>query len=139
MEIIKAGDAPVFSNSGVTSKQLLSPENSNSERFTITRVLIEPGAVNPPHKHEDSEQVWVALQGNGHLLVADDKELPFQQGDVVRFEEGDVHGFSNTGKVAFEYLSVTSPPINFRAAYEKSWSSSASKQAQPAVRKGKRT
>ena len=139
MELIKAGDTPVFSNSGVTSKQLLSPENSKSQRVTITRVLIEPGAVNPPHKHEASEQVWVALQGNGHLLVADDKELPFQQGDVVRFEQGDVHGFRNTGKVAFEYVSVTSPPINFRAAYEKRWSSNASKQAQPAVRKGKRT
>ena len=71
MQIIKAGAAPVFSNSGVTSKQLLSPENSKSQRVTITRVLIEPGAVNPPHKHEGSEQVWVALQGSGHLLVAD--------------------------------------------------------------------
>jgi hypothetical protein len=28
-----------------------------------------------------------------------------------------VHGFQNTGTVPFEYLSVTSPPINFRAAY----------------------
>ena len=26
-------------------------------------------------------------------------------------------GFRNTGSVPFEYLSVTSPPVNFRAAY----------------------
>ena len=29
----------------------------------------------------------------------------------------DVHGFSNTGTVPFEYLAVTAPPINFRDAY----------------------
>ena len=131
MEIIKAGKAPAFSNSGVTSSQLLFPENSKSHRVTITRVSIKPGAVNPPHKHETSEQVWVALQGSGRLLLAAGKELPIEQGDVVRFEDGDVHGFRNTGKVAFEYLSVTSPPLNFRAAYEKSWSSSTRKEAQP--------
>ena len=126
MEIIKAGRAPAFSNSGVTSRQLLFPENSKSQRITITRVVIEPGAVNPPHKHETSEQVWVALQGSGRLLLAGGEELSIEQGDVVRFEEGDIHGFKNTGNVAFEYLSVTSPPLNFRAAYENSWSRSVS-------------
>jgi quercetin dioxygenase-like cupin family protein len=135
MEIIKACNVLAFSNSGVTSRQLLFPENSKSQRITITRVVIEPGAVNPPHKHETSEQVWVALQGSGRLLLEEGKELIFEQGDIVRFEEGDVHGFSNTGKVAFEYLSVTSPPLSFRAAYEKNWSSSESKEALPGVRK----
>jgi|SRR4051794_2174436 mannose-6-phosphate isomerase-like protein (cupin superfamily) len=75
MEIIKACDVPAFSNSGVISKQLLFPENSKSQRVTITRVVIEPGAVNPPHKHETSEQVWVALQGSGRLLLEEGKEL----------------------------------------------------------------
>lgn len=46
---------------------------------------------------------------------------PFQEGDVVRFAEGDMHGFKNTGAVEFIYMSVTSPPINFRRAYEQSW------------------
>jgi len=40
---------------------------------------------------------------------------------VVRFAEGDMHGFKNTGAVEFIYMSVTSPPINFRRAYEQSW------------------
>lgn len=118
MEFIKSGDAPFFSKSGVTSQQLLFPENSSSRRITITRVVVEPGARNPPHQHDHSEQAWIALRGAGHLLLAAGKRLPFAEGDVVRFEEGDVHGFENTGLVAFEYLSVTSPPLNFRAAYE---------------------
>ena len=49
----------------------------------------------------------------------------------VRFEDGDLHGFENTGTTDFEYLSVTSPPVNFRAAYERNWSGKGANHAQP--------
>ena len=68
MELIRAGQIGEFLNSGVTSRQLLFPENSSS------------------------------------------------------FEDGDLHGFENTGSADFKYLSVTSPPVNFRGAYERDWS-----------------
>jgi quercetin dioxygenase-like cupin family protein len=121
MEIIRAGEAPVLSNSGVTSHQLLFPENSGSERVTITRVIMASGTRNPPHRHASSEQNWVALRGSGQLLVEEGKTLPFAEGDVVRFEDNDFHGFENTGESEFEYMSVTSPPVNFRGAYSKVW------------------
>ena len=121
MEMIRTTDVTTFSNSGVPSCQLLFPENSWSARVTITRVTVSPGATNPRHRHECSEQVWVALRGNGRLLLGDGKTMPFAGGDVVRFEENEVHGFENTGDVEFEYLSVTSPPVNFRGAYAKQW------------------
>jgi mannose-6-phosphate isomerase-like protein (cupin superfamily) len=47
--------------------------------------------------------------------------MPFAESDVVRFGEGDGHGFENTGSVEFACLSVTSPPIDFRAAYAAQW------------------
>jgi mannose-6-phosphate isomerase-like protein (cupin superfamily) len=53
------------------------------------------------------------------------------EGDVVRFEDGDLHGFENTGSDDFEYLSVTSPPVNFRGAYDKDWSRKGENDAQP--------
>jgi quercetin dioxygenase-like cupin family protein len=121
VEMIRATDMTTFSNSGVTSCQLLFPENSRSERMTITRVIVSPGARNPLHRHECSEQVWVALHGNGRLLLGDGKTMLFVAGDVVRFEDNEVHGFENTGDIEFEYLSVTSPPVNFRGAYAKQW------------------
>ena len=121
MEIIRATDNVVLSNSGVTSRQLLFPENSRSERLTVTRVTLPPGAKNPPHRHASSEQVWVALRGSGILLVENGEPVPFQAGDTVRFADNDLHGFVNTGSEDFEYLSVTSPPVNFRGAYAKEW------------------
>ena len=125
MEFIPAGTAATLSNSGITSQQLLFPENSRSSRVTVTRVSVPPGAKNPPHRHASSEQIWVALRGDGRLLLDDGKTLPFSAGDLVRFEDNDFHGFENTGSSEFEYLSITSPPINFRGAYERKWSPNA--------------
>ena len=130
MELIRGDDIAELSNSGVVSRQLLFPENSTSTRMTITRVTVEPGTRNPPHRHEASEQVWVALRGNGQLLLGDDRIAAFAEGDVVRFEDGDLHGFENTSSSIFEYLSVTSPPINFRGAYESKWSPQDTKAAE---------
>lgn len=121
MELIRRSEVPVLSNRGVESHQLLFPENSSSTRVTITRVVLVPGAINPPHRHEASEQIWVAISGSGNLLLGESRTLPFQEGDVVRFVEGDVHGLENTGSVNFIYISVTSPPINFRSAYARPW------------------
>jgi quercetin dioxygenase-like cupin family protein len=121
VELIRAEAITQLTNSGVTSRQLLFPENSRSARVTITHVTVQPGAKNPPHRHTASEQVWVALRGNAQLLLEGDSVLPFTQGDVVRFEEGELHGLENNASSEFEYLSVTSPPTNFRAAYEKKW------------------
>ncbi len=117
MEFLDNADFRRLSNPGVVSEQLLSPHNSTSARVTITRVTVDVGAAQPRHAHATSEQIWVALAGVGTLLLGDDKTLAFTKGQVVRFADTDVHGFKNTGAEPFQYLSVTSPPINFDYAY----------------------
>jgi quercetin dioxygenase-like cupin family protein len=118
VEIIRASECTVLRKSGITSRQLLFPENSNSERLTITRVSVEPGGTNPPHRHAESEQIWVALKGSGHLIVEGGTTMPFVEGDIARFEDGDLHGFENTSDAEFEYLAITAPPVNFRSSYK---------------------
>ena len=89
-----------------------------SERISITRVLVQPNNEQPRHKHDTSEQIWIAVNGKGILLLADNKEEVFETGDVVRFADGDIHGLKNNSQDVFEYISVTSPPINFGYAYK---------------------
>jgi quercetin dioxygenase-like cupin family protein len=125
MELIRRQDIETLSNSAVRSRQLIFPENSRSRRITVTRVTLPPGIKNPPHRHATSEQVWVALSGCGTLLLDDAATATFSAGDVVRFEDNEYHGFENTGEVEFEYISITSPPLNFRGAYEAMWSNDA--------------
>lgn len=118
MEFIQADTIISLSNPGVTSRQLLNLDNSDSIRVTLTEVHLDPGASQPRHSHESSEQIWYALQGSGTLLLADDSERAFQTGDVVRFHDGDAHGLRNDGESEFIYLSVTAPPIHFGYAYQ---------------------
>ena len=118
MELIRKAEIKVLSNPGVESAQLLNPENSASERVTITKVTVQPGAEQPRHRHDTSEQIWICVSGSGILLLADGREEPFEEGDVVRFADGDIHGVKNNGQKAFDYISVTSPPINFGYAYK---------------------
>ncbi|MEN9438023.1 MAG: hypothetical protein RIR09_2678 [Pseudomonadota bacterium] len=118
MELITHDQFRLLSNPGVASLQLLSPQNSKSTRVTITRVTVEPGAVQPRHEHETSEQIWLAIAGSGTLLLAEGETKSIAEGEVVRFADGDVHGFENTSDAPFVYISITSPPINFSYAYE---------------------
>ena len=97
--------------------QLLNPQNSSSKRITITRVTVERGAEQPRHKHDFSEQIWICTRGCATLLLADRNESLFAEGDVARFADGDIHGVRNDGESVFEYISVTSPPIDFGYAY----------------------
>jgi quercetin dioxygenase-like cupin family protein len=134
MELIRHESFATLKNSGVESQQLLFPENSASQRLTITRVTIDPGVINPRHTHASSEQVWVALEGGGTLLLADNMSVPISSGDVVRFLDGEIHGFQNTGSVPFVYLSVTSPPVNFRGAYAQDWSNTIAQHPEARVK-----
>lgn len=120
MEFINREKIKELSNPGVVSRQLINPENSESKRVTITEVHLEIGAIQPRHKHDTSEQIWYAIQGAGKLLLADEKEMIFTVGDVVRFADNDIHGLLNDGDTEFIYISVTSPPIDFGYAYKKS-------------------
>lgn len=118
MEFINSENIKELSNPGVVSRQLINPENSKSERVTITEVHLDVGASQPRHKHDTSEQIWYAIQGSGKLLLADEKEMLFKAGDVVRFTDKDIHGLLNDGDTEFVYISVTSPPIDFGYAYK---------------------
>ena len=117
MQLIKPSEMETLANPGVVSRQVLNPDNCASARVTITRVTVAPGAEQPRHAHQSSEQVWVALRGEGKLLLKDGGTQPFREGEVARFEDGDVHGFLNDSGEPFEYVSVTAPPIDFADAY----------------------
>lgn len=118
IEFIKKDIIKELSNVGVISRQLINPENSSSERVTITEVHPEAGAVQPRHIHKTSEQIWYAVKGKGQLLLADDAVKDFNAGDVVRFADGDAHGLNNNSDTEFVYISITSPPIDFGYAYK---------------------
>jgi quercetin dioxygenase-like cupin family protein len=57
MELITPAEMKALRNPGVESIQLVSPENSQSVRVTLTRVTVQPGHEQPRHVHPASEPV----------------------------------------------------------------------------------
>ena len=116
MEIIKKSEIKILSNPGVESFQLLNPENSKSERISITRVWFSPimNNLDINMKLRNKYESPLMEKGLYFLQITKKKYLS----DVVRFADGDIHGLKNNSQDIFEYISVTSPPINFGYAYK---------------------
>ena len=112
-------DFSVLENPGVTSLQIMWPENSPKAKVTITRVTMQKGAVSNRHTHEESEQTWLIERGEATLLLKNDQTAELKAGDAIRTPAGEVHGVANTGHDEFVYLAITAPPQDFRPAYER--------------------
>lgn len=69
MEFISSNSIVRLQNPGVVSRQLLNPENSSSERVTITEVHLEIGACQPRHTHDVSEQICVCNCTTNQLWI----------------------------------------------------------------------
>ena len=115
---LSENDFGTLRNPGVVSTQIVWGKNSPEARVTITRVTVDPGAVQARHSHDTAEQIWLIEQGSGTLLLADGCTESLAAGDVVRTPAGDVHGLVNDGTVELVYMSVTTPPQDYSAAYD---------------------
>lgn len=103
---------------GVVSHQLIG-KNAPDANYNLTDVTVQPGAIQPRHTHDASEQTWYCVSGHGVLLLKDDTEKDFHAGDIARFEIGDVHGMENRSNEPVRYISVTNPRTDFSGNYDK--------------------
>lgn len=79
-------------------------EATTSEVFTV---VLEPGEAPPLHKHDDTEQVFYVMDGDGVLTIGEQKErVPVRPGDVVRIPPSTMHSIRCDGETALRYLSI---------------------------------
>ena len=76
-----------------------------SEAFLV---VVQPGEVVPRHVHEDAEQVFYVIAGEGALSigVGPGESHPMRVGDFVRTPPGTYHSVSCEGPVPLTYLSI---------------------------------
>jgi mannose-6-phosphate isomerase-like protein (cupin superfamily) len=71
-------------------------------------VILEPGEAPPPHVHDDAEQVFYVLEGEGRMTVGRDEgeTVELRVGDFVRTPPGTPHAVLATGPSRLVYLSI---------------------------------
>jgi len=91
---------------------------TNSEVF-IT--VLEPGQAPPFHKHDDMEQIFYILQGEGTLTVgAEKREFHIVSGQLVRIPPSTLHSIEATGNITLRYIAGDCFGAS-RAGSERTW------------------
>ncbi|UCH09577.1 MAG: cupin domain-containing protein [Fidelibacterota bacterium] len=93
-------------------------EAVNSEVFVV---ILEPGQAPPLHQHDDTEQIFYILEGEGTLLTGEERvRHPVGPGDVVRIPASTWHSIEASGEGTLCYLAVDCF-VTPRPANEQTW------------------
>ncbi|MDE3067053.1 MAG: cupin domain-containing protein [Verrucomicrobiota bacterium] len=106
-----------------THENDLVVDRADSETSEVFVVVLEPGEAPPLHQHDDTEQVFYVMEGNGVLRIGGKrKPFPVRPGDVVRIPPKTPHTIRCKGKRALRYLAVDCF-VGGRPAAEPTWDS----------------
>jgi mannose-6-phosphate isomerase-like protein (cupin superfamily) len=82
-------------------------DRADSQTSEVFVVVLEPGEAPPLHKHDDTEQIFYVLEGEGVLRIgAVQTEHAVRSQDVVRIPPGTLHSIRCTGAKPLRYLAV---------------------------------
>ncbi|MGQ9600815.1 MAG: cupin domain-containing protein [Anaerolineae bacterium] len=91
-------------------RHLVTPETMGSKNLWFGTSSVDPGFTSNAHAHEDQEEVFYCVSGQGRIRV-DDEELPLEPGVVVYVPPKSVHQLINDGPEILKVASAVSPPF----------------------------
>ncbi len=103
-------------------------DRSQADASEAFLVILEPGEAPPLHVHDDTEQVFYVLSGQGELQIGGDasddpgRRFAVAAADLVRIPPGTRHRIFCRGAAPLVYLSIDCFPGG-RPAVEPTWDS----------------
>ena len=85
---------------------LVDPEDSPSRRLKMGYTTIYPTGTTTGHSHENMEEVYFVISGEG-IMVVGDEEFPIKAGDALYVEPGEYHTTLQRGNLPLVVLWVT--------------------------------
>ena len=77
-----------------------------TKRFTcFWRMTVKSGGTNKVHVHDDQEQIYFVVEGEGIMVVGDEKEK-VKQGDAIYLPVGIGHAFINDSEKSCVLLAI---------------------------------
>lgn len=71
----------------------------------IHRDRLPPGVSIGDHRHEDTEEYYYVVAGEGTMTL-DGDPIPVAAGDVTAVYPGGIHGLKNTGRGALDFVVI---------------------------------
>ena len=81
-----------------------------SRNMSVTWIDVPSGIDQELHSHEESEQIYVVVGGEGTMTVAGDTQ-GITQGDLILVPPATDHSIANGGSSDLRCVSVQSPPV----------------------------
>jgi quercetin dioxygenase-like cupin family protein len=79
---------------GFATIQMGSFENNEYGISGMSQVVIKAGGEHPQHRHDDSENTFLFIHGNGYVILGESQEkIPYSPGTVIKAPCGVLHGF----------------------------------------------
>lgn len=86
---------------------LIAPSDSPSRNLTMGHTTIYPTGSTTGHSHDDMEEVYYVVSGEGIMVVGQD-EYPIKAGDALYVPPGEFHTTVQTGNLPLTVVWVTS-------------------------------
>lgn len=100
-------------------KHVAAPWTLGTKNLWLGVDLIEPHNTSNPHSHDDLEEIFYVVSGQGRIVVGDE-EVEASAGLCVYVPPLMVHQLINDGNEVMKVVNVTSPPFvpeKFRAVH----------------------
>ena len=97
---------------------LMDAGELGSRYMSVTWIELPAGASEKLHSHEEAEQVYVVVRGNGSMSAAGDTER-LEAGDLAMIPPATDHSIANEGEGELALVSVQSPAVSVEELYER--------------------
>lgn len=87
---------------------LLLRSGDTGGQFSTYTCSMAPGDGPPPHKHDDFDEAFTAIEGTVDVLV-DGEWRSLNEGDSVLVPRGEVHTFRNSSDRPCKFFAVATP------------------------------
>ena len=81
-------------------------DRADARTSEVFVVVLEPGEAPPLHQHNDTEQVFYILEGDGILRIGTGEEYAVHPTDVVRIPPSTLHSIKCFGEKPLRYLAI---------------------------------
>lgn len=102
-----------------TIKHLVAPWTVGSTKLWLGLTIVDPGFSSNLHQHDDAEEIFYVLTGEGSIKVGDEEER-IGPGSCIFIPPKTAHQLINTGSGELKAVATISPPFtptNFKAVH----------------------